>query len=1350
MYMLYFLVAIKAQIRFHRDTEMSVNSLYLHKLFENQVKISPHHPAIIYENESISYLQLEFLANQLAEWLKQRNIGPGKYAAILVERNDFAYIAMLAILKAGAAYVPLDPECPTDRINYILKDCNVSLLITTNSLYKQHYAIPCAHFLFDQEYDQLINTTSKISTDQPNSFPDNVCYVIYTSGTTGKPKGVEITHRSVCNYVQEAKRIYAITQKDRVYQGFSIGFDASVEEIWPALTAGATLISTNNKAVRAGANLIEFLNHHQVSFFSTVPTLLRILEPPISSLRLLILGGEVCHQDLITRWSRSNLRIINTYGPTEATVVTTYCECHPDKPVTIGQPLSNYEIHVLNEKMQPVNVNETGELCIGGICLSRGYVNRPDLNQTKFFHHPELGNKRLYRTGDLCRILESGDLQFVGRSDNQIKLRGFRIELGEIEGVVMEHDSVRQAVASLWEQSPGVEFLTVYLIPENETNFCLDNLINYLKSRLAAYMLPSFFEIVDSFPLLASGKIDRKKLPPPRSIKKSATKQHKSTRSETEKKVAVIWQKLFNQDDISIDADFFYDLGGHSLLAAVAASSLREHPEFRQVSVIDIYNNSTIEKLAEKLESINVSGINMQTETDTSETNKIKKISSLKYYLSSLAQLAGTLIQFSIISWEVLIVFLIIDYSIHHYSYYSWQCIAALAGLILLLPLILMGLTIGIKWLLLGKVKPGVHRVWGTYYLRWWFVQRIQKTIINFSSLSGSPLINLFCRLMGAKIGRNCHIDTHHIGIFDTLTIGDNSSINQESILNGYIVKNGLLIIGTITIGKRCFVGTRSVLSINTRIEDNGMLEDLSMLPENTVIPKAQHYHGSPAKPMESQQYNRNEKTEIIAVSRWKNIGFGCLHYLGLLLIGMIYIIAFSPGVVLLDYFYQKGHLLSAIMIAAPLASLLFMVIFCFSIVITKKILMNKIAPGSYPLRSGIYVRKWIIDHLLNSPEIEVFAESLFFPPLLRLLGMKIGKNVEIAELPHVTPELVTIHDEGFTATAVIASAPRVNRGYAFFSTVEIGKRTFVGSSAVLPPGAQLGDQCLLGSLTIAPMNDKASNQAWLGSPPLFLPRRQISQAFSEKETFNPPKHLYILRAIIEFFRIILPNTFYFLLLLGFFFSFDFLNTHYSLSKMFLLFPIFEIAILSILTTLAIGLKWMMMGRYRPGMKPLWSSFIWKRDCLEHLHNIFLGRMIYGFLLGTPFLSLIHRLLGAKIGKRVFIDTLGFAEHDLVDIGDDVSLNSNCVLLTHLYEDRIFKMDQLKIGNQCNVGNLSIVIYDTVMGENSSLDNLSLLMKGERLPSNSQWVGIPSQSWIVSPSLKKSTFLQQSLETITK
>jgi non-ribosomal peptide synthetase-like protein len=1162
--------------------------------------------------------------------------------------------------------------------------------------------------------------STRINSHASQITADNLCYIIYTSGTTGRPKGVEITHRSVCNYVQATENIYGIKPTDRVYQGFSIAFDASIEEIWTTFAAGATLITSSSDTVRSGAGLVEFLNKHQVTAFSCVPTLLSMLEGDVPSLQLLILGGEACPPNLITRWSRPDLRIINTYGPTETTVVSTYAEIHPEKPVTIGKPLPNTFVAILNEDLQPVSKGEVGELFIGGVGLARGYVKRPELTEKKFIKYND--QQRLYRTGDLVRLTEEEELEFIGRVDEQIKLRGFRIELSEIESVLLEFPDIRNATVTTHELTPGMQALVAYLILKPNTQLDIEKISVWLRTRLPSYMIPNLFEVVTTLPTLPSGKVDRHRMPKPHIQYEPVESIYVAPRTELEKKVTLVWEDMLKHSPISIKADFFHNLGGHSLFAAKVVSALRKFPEMQNLSMLDIYENPTIEQLTKKIEE---EKLNIIKEIQTQSV----PVSNLRYALCTLAQIAGCYIQFALQSWQLLIIYLVLSFIIDKYSFFSLPFLWSFLFIILGLPPILFLTTILSKWLLLGRIKPGEHRLWGGYYFRWWLAQRIQR-IAPTDYLTGSPLMNVYCRLMGAKIGKNCHIGTPNIKAFDLLKIGNNTSISHNSMLLGYTVEDGWLKIGPITLGNDCFVGTRAVLNIHTTLEDDAMLEDLSMLSANSVIPKGQCYHGSPARFQKQSVINPAEKIEARETgSLLPNISYGFLHYIALMFITVIYYAMYIPGILLIDHFYVQGNLRAAIFIAAPLGAILFLLSLCLSIFIVKKILLGTLIPGSYKTKSFYYLRYWIVNRLIDNEALEAMADSLYFPYFLRMLGAKIKKHVEVGELPHVLPDLLTMQDESFTASWVFIGIPRIYNGYATFSPVTIGKRAFVGNVALLPPGTELSDGSLIGCLSVPPTDRNAvkPNTSWFGSPAVFLPQREVFAGFSENETYLPTLSLYIKRVVIEFIRIVLPSTFYFVGLVGIFLAIDFLYSNFSLLTTIMCFPLFDILIMLGLGGVAILLKWILMGKMREAIKPVWSVFIWKYDLIVHLYQQFICPAILEPLLGTPFVPFILRLLGTKIGKRAFIDTREFAEFDLIKIGNDVTLNADCIIQTHLYEDRIFKMSHIKIGDRCNVGCGSIVLYNTVMENKSSLGNLSLLMKGETLPAGSHWEGIPAQ-----------------------
>lgn len=663
--------------------------------------------------------------------------------------------------------------------------------------------------------------------------------------------------------------------------------------------------------------------------------------------------------------------------------------------------------------------------------------------------------------------------------------------------------------------------------------------------------------------------------------------------------------------------------------------------------------------------------------------------------------------------------------------YFSLESLAMYITLFLAMPLVSLGFTIGLKWLLLGRVKPGEYPLWGWFYFRWWLVQSLQNNVFQLKYLTGTPIINLYYRMLGAKIGSDCFISTTNLGVPDMVSMGRGSSINNEVRLLGYVVEDGWLRIGAINIGNDCYIGARSVLNIDTIMEDSSVLDDMSMLPSGTIVGQGQFYTGSPARRATvPANHVSAQKIQPLKVSIVETINYGFLHYFSMVLVMMLYYASFIPGILILDYFYQHSAYWTAMFFGAPLAAIVFLLVHYTNVCVSKKIIMGKPRAGSYPLNSFHYLRQLMVLKILDIDEIGVLADSLFFPLLLKKLGAKIGAKVEMGEAPLVIPDFLTIEKGGFSASGVAIAWPTVYRGYINYGSTSIGENAFVGNVSLLPQGAHIGESGLLGCMTIPPSDNRAAraNSYWLGSPPVYLPNREIIGGFPEEVTFNPNKRLYYTRILIEILRIILPTTCTLMLIYSLFCVMEYLMQNASLLTTALVLPVAECGINLTIITGLIALKWLIVGRIKPCIKPLWDVFIWKNDIREFSYGYYINPHLTDLILGTPFMGFLYRAMGAKIGKRTFINTEGFAEFDLINIGDEVCINRDTLIQTHLYEDRIFKLDNLVIGNGCNVGVGSMVLYNTIMEPNSTLGSFSLLMKGESLPANTRWEGSPAQS----------------------
>ena len=585
----------------------------LHQLFEAQVEKTPLSVAVVFEQQQLTYLELNIRANQLAHHLRALGIGPDMLVGIAVERSLEMVIGLLGILKAGGAYVPLAPGYPQERLAYMLEDSGVTVLLTQQRLVvclPQHSA---QLVLLDTDWGQIAQ--QPLENPSADVTAVNLAYTIYTSGSTGKPKGAMNTHQGICNRLLWMQQAYELTPADRVLQKTPFSFDVSVWEFfWPLLT-GARLIIARPEGHKDSAYLVRLIAQHQITTVHFVPSMLQVFleEPNLDTsytLKQVMCSGEALPKELQKRFcERLHAKLHNLYGPTEAAVDVTFfaCECNnANQIVSIGRPLANTQIYILDSHLQPVPIGVPGEIYIGGVGLARGYLNRPDLSAEKFICNPFFGSTeageqgcnslRMYKTGDLARYLSDGNIEYLGRIDHQVKVRGLRIELGEIEAALREHLEVREAVVIVQEERPGNQRLVAYIVPNQESTPTASALRHFLAKQLPDYMVPSVFVLLQALPLSPNGKLDRKALPVPQQLRQEAQKTFVAARDELERHLTEIWQEVLGIQPIGIK-DNFFALGGHSLLAmgmfAQIEQKLGEH-----LPLTTLLQAPTIEQLA--------------------------------------------------------------------------------------------------------------------------------------------------------------------------------------------------------------------------------------------------------------------------------------------------------------------------------------------------------------------------------------------------------------------------------------------------------------------------------------------------------------------------------------------------------------------------------------------------------------------------------------------------------------------------------------------------------------------------------------------------------------------------------
>jgi amino acid adenylation domain-containing protein len=573
-------------VEFNDTARDSVPALGPHQLFETHAAQTPEAIALVFGEEKLSYAQLNQRANRLARYLRELGVGPEVLVGICLERSIDMVVASLAVLKAGGAYLPLDPGYPQERLAFMLRDARVALLLSTQSVI-EHYQLNFENLrliCLDTEWKAIAKEGSE--NLRGGSGLDNLAYVIYTSGSTGQPKGVEIPHAGLLNLCAWHWRAYHVSASDRATQLAAPAFDAAVWEVWPYLTAGASLHIPDEETLLYPAKLLEWLAAEAITIcFMPTPLAEAVLEEPLPNqlgLRALLVGGDKLH-----RRPRQALPFIlaNNYGPTENSVVATWTpvteETGGNVAPPIGQPIANTQVYILDRNLQPVPIGVTGELHIGGVGLARGYLNRPELTATHFVPHPfaTTSGARLYRTGDLGRYRADGNIEYLGRMDHQVKIRGFRIELGEIEAVLVEHPIVRDVVVLVREDTPhdipNDKRIVAYVVLNGECATPADELLRVIKEKLPNFMIPSAFVVLEAMPLTPNGKIDRKALPIPDHARPAIEEAFTAPRTPIEEMIAAIWSQTLKLEKIGIHDNFFI-LGGHSLLATQVVHRVRD------------------------------------------------------------------------------------------------------------------------------------------------------------------------------------------------------------------------------------------------------------------------------------------------------------------------------------------------------------------------------------------------------------------------------------------------------------------------------------------------------------------------------------------------------------------------------------------------------------------------------------------------------------------------------------------------------------------------------------------------------------------------------------------------------
>ncbi len=1314
--------------------------MLLTELFANAVAQHGARPAIDVppgngrpQRQQVTYAELAAMAGSVAAALERAVTQEALVLVLLPRDTPWLQAAQLGVLQAGGAHVCVDPSFPDAHLRHVARDGRVVAVVTDATGAARLAAPDLPTIVLPHAFANAARSAARASPAWLR--PDSLAYAIYTSGTTGAPKAVLLEHAGACNLIEQGIARFGIGPGDRIAQGSSPAYDSSIEETWLALASGATVVVLDDETVRSGPDLAAWLRREAVTVFCPPPTLLRAMDvrsprAELPALRLCYVGGEALPVDLAELWGRE-LWLENGYGPTECTVTVVRGRVRPNAPVTIGAPVPPHRALVLDERLQPVADGEAGELCLHGPGLARGYLGQPELTAQRFPTLPGIG--RVYRTGDLVVCQPDGELLCLGRIDAQVKIRGHRLELEAVEAVLARCPGVREVACCVQGEEPQ-RLLAAHIVPTDaQSPPAAAELAAAVRRELPEYAVPTRFGFCRELPRSVGGKVDRKRLPvlPGANVAAPAGERVVRAGDPVVTELIADIAAVLGIDAASIgdDSDFFA-LGGDSLRAAILVSRLRRRGA-DAMAVRDVYVARTPAALAALLRRTPVVAA---TAAGPGSPPLAASGPARVFWACCVQMVFLVALLLALSSLAYVIGFAVVPTLLHSFTLTElllvapWLAALGFAGW----TLAAVWIVVVAKEVLIGRYVPMHVPAWSSFHVRHWIVLRLVR-LVPWSLLEGTEAKNIVLRALGARIGRRVHI---HRGVdvlsggWDLLELGDEVTLAREVRLGLVELDAGELVFDRVRIDAGASLATRAQVGPGVHVGAGAIVQALACVRGGTAVPAGEVWDHVPAvrvgtapapAPLDfaGQELDSWRYSVVMLLARlvWAPL-------LALPLTAVVWLTANTldaDGPLLVAWLCGQGPssrpewcqvaVLFAVM-SVPL-SLLLQALFLRT---------SPIVPlGTHARWSWLHLRLQLRTEMVESAGLWL-SGTLFWPMWLRLAGMRIGRDCEVSTILDVLPEHVHIGGGSFLADGVYLGVPWQHQGRVTVATTSFGERTFVGNHVVVPAGERMHDDLLLGVSTVANAATMPAGTAWFGLPAFQLPRREVIEV--DRAMTHEPGPLRIAdRLFWESLRMLLPALPVVLAL----WWFDSVAAVHAQGWMqgTLVAAVCSLACAVVLAGVVLGLKWLLLGRVRPGQHGLWSCWASRWDFHYVVWQRY-GRALLQSLEGTLVLPWYLRAMGMRIGSRCLLGD-GFAQvvdPDMLTIEDGATVHA--LFQAHSFEDRVLKIDHVRIGRHATVQCGTVVLYGADIGDDAHVFGNSVVMKREVLLPGRRYAGAPA------------------------